>query len=136
MKSSFTIYVEGLDLAGKSTMCRFLRDKLGAEHRHNSLITDNPLYQRAEGYRKDDSLPTEALGWIYYGALAVDLLKYRKPQGPIVQDSTILTRSVALHRTFGNQHLADQFEALADCHPQFDVAVRPEVDFLDQTVTF
>ena len=123
MIKNATIYVEGLDLAGKSTVCRLLHDKLGAEMRSKSLITDNLLCQQARMYRQTDILNSEVIGWFYYGALAADLLRYRRPEQLVIQDSTILVRSLALHRVMQHHRLADHFEAMLELHPRFEVAV-------------
>ena len=42
-----TIYIEGLELAGKSTTCRMLRAHLDAEYRHCAFLPGNPIYDCA-----------------------------------------------------------------------------------------
>jgi len=60
-----TIHLEGLDLAGKSTISSLLASQLSAFHRKNSLITDNLLHQKAELMRKNKTVDDESLSWIY-----------------------------------------------------------------------
>ena len=114
-----TIHVEGLDLAGKSTVCRLLAARLGAEHRHNSILAENPVHAAADSLRTRDLLETGPLGWVFYGALLYDLAYYAPPDGPVVQDSTVLLRSIAFHEVFGDKAVAEKFRTLLPRHPRF-----------------
>ena len=114
-----TIHVEGLDLAGKSTVCRLLSARLGAEHRHNSILRENPVHAQADALRLGKQLEAGPLGWLFYGALLYDLEYYAPPEGPVVQDSTIILRSIAFHETFGDKALAAKFRTLLPRHPRF-----------------
>ena len=120
-----TIHIEGLDLAGKSTICRLLCKRLDAEHRHNTILPDgaNPIYDAANKWRADDSILPEAVGWAYYGALLVDLQSYSSPTIAVVQDSTILLRSIVFHRLNGNSQMVEAFESKLGIHPRFTLSV-------------
>ncbi len=115
----YTLHIEGLDLAGKSTVCRKIVEKTGMEHRHNSILASNPVHDQAEILRKKDLLSPAGLGWIFLGTLLYDLEHYEAPAAPVVQDSTILLRSIAYHSVFGDPGLADRFRDLLPRHPRF-----------------
>ncbi len=117
--SSPTIHVEGLDLAGKSTVCRLLAARLGAEHRRNSILADNPVHAQADALRFRAILEDGPLGWLFYGALLYDLDNYAPPEGPVIQDSTIILRSIVFHECFGDKALAAKFRTLLPRHPRF-----------------
>lgn len=120
-----TIHVEGLDLAGKSTVCRVLRDHLGAEMRVNSLLPPgaNSIHADAERLRKSDAVSSAALGGMYYAALLRDLELYNPPAETVIQDSSLILRSIAFHSVFGDPKLADAFRALLPRHPRFGATV-------------
>ena len=119
MNTNPTIHIEGLDLAGKSTVCRLLSARLGAEHRHNTSLSENPVHAAADDLRVHDRLEAGPLGWVFYGALLYDLAYYAPPSGPVVQDSTVILRSIAYHEVFGDKALAAKFRTLLPRHPQF-----------------
>jgi guanosine-3',5'-bis(diphosphate) 3'-pyrophosphohydrolase len=120
------IYIEGLDLAGKSTVSRRLRERCGNfEIRNNSLLRSNPLHQAADRLRKATQTDDLSLGYLYYGAMLYDLEQIRNeptPDANVLQDSTILLRSLAFHTVSGNTALAEQFRSKLAEHPKFDRA--------------
>jgi guanosine-3',5'-bis(diphosphate) 3'-pyrophosphohydrolase len=118
------IHLEGLDLAGKSTICRRLQKRIpDLVKRHNTLLEHNPIYDKADNFRKNfsghDGLSEELIGMIYYAALRVDLDEYIPPLQPTIQDSTIILRSIVFHSSNGNKELSKRFENLLPKHPQF-----------------
>lgn len=115
------IHFEGLDLAGKSTVCRLFREHARGEWqvRRNSLIVDNPVYDLADRFRKERK-DEEMVGWLYYAALLLDLEQFEPAADPVIQDSTILLRSLAFHKVRGTPFLVDRLESLIDRHPRFD----------------
>lgn len=120
-----TLHIEGLDLAGKSTVCRVLRDRWGAEMRVNSILPPgaNAIHAEAERLRKADALPAAPLGGLYYAAMMRDIELYKPPSGPVVQDSSLILRSIAFHSVFGDPALADAFRAWLPRHPRFGATV-------------
>lgn len=114
------LHFEGLDLAGKSTVCRrFCEQARGTwTVRHNSLITNNRVYVLADELRRVGHAP-EPIGWLYHAALLFDLEQFEQPATDTLQDSTILLRSLAFHRVAGTTDLTDRFEVLLDRHPRF-----------------
>jgi thymidylate kinase len=115
------VYFEGLDLAGKSTVCRLFREHVRGnwQVRRNTLLPVNPIYDLADRFRKDRE-NEEIVGWLYYAALLLDLERYQPSQEDVIQDSTILLRSIVFHKARGTPILADCLERLIDRHPRFD----------------
>ena len=122
------ILLEGLDLAGKSTICRRFVEQARSSWvvRRNSLVENNRVYALADELRRADALADEPLGWLYLAAVRADLaeLARLKPAAvqDILQDSTILVRSVAHHSVRGRSELVRQFVDLAPGLPRFDHA--------------
>ncbi len=116
-----TIHLEGMDLAGKTTARRDLISALGGDWgvRHNSLWPENPVYELANRLRKEEGVGAEVLGHLYVAALAADLEKYERPSRNMVQDSTILLRSLAYHTVAGTPHVAAALTAMLPRHPRF-----------------
>lgn len=119
------ILFEGLDLAGKSTVCRRFREQAAGDWtiRRNALALGNRVHALADELRKADGLEDEALGWLYLAALRADIALLETegaPSGNILQDSTILVRSLAHHTACGRTKLVQLFRSLADSFPRFD----------------
>lgn len=120
---SITIHVEGLDLAGKSTICRFIRDSFGFQLRNNILVLDNPTIRETDYLRKNGLMDDESLGKRYYDVLKYDLDHYSEREERVVQDSTIIVRSIAFHSVLGDPALAESFRELLPRHPRFTRSV-------------
>lgn len=118
---SRTIHIEGLDLAGKSTVCRKLVEKLGARKRHNSLAEPNPIQIRAEALQKADCLSPSTLGGVFFGSLLYDLEHFEEDGVPTVQDSSTILRSIAYHSVAGDKALAEEFRKLLPVYPRFAI---------------
>ncbi|MEZ6141695.1 MAG: hypothetical protein R3B84_14075 [Zavarzinella sp.] len=116
------VHFEGLDLAGKSTVCRLFRENAPGNWniRHNTMVEDNPIYELADRLRRDATNGDAMVGWLYHAALLYDLEKYVPPSDDIIQDSLILLRSLAFHSAIGTRGLTDQLELIIDHHPRFD----------------
>lgn len=119
--TSRTIHIEGLDLAGKSTVCRKLVEKLGARKRHNSLVDPNPVQVRAEALQKADTLSPKTLGGVFFGSLLYDLAHFTEDGVTTVQDSSTILRSIAYHSVVGDKALAEEFRKLLPVYPRFAV---------------
>jgi len=116
------LHFEGLDLAGKSTVCRRLVDR--SPHQwvvmRNSITALNPVQQAANDLRKLPGVTDEVAGWVYFAALLQDLASPVPDAPNLIQDSTILLRSIAYHSVMGNRKLADAFTGCLEAHPRFD----------------
>ena len=117
--SSKTIYIEGLELAGKSTTCRLLRDYLDAEYRHCAFLPGNPIYDCASALHVGRKLRDETLGGLFLGSVMRDLERYTPPDHFVVQDSTSVLRSIAYHSVVGDPGLAAAFRELLPRCPCF-----------------
>jgi len=122
-RNNITIHLEGLDLAGKSTISRLLASRLDAPVRHNSLLEYNALHKEAEIHRKNKSLDDEALSWLYYACMLIEIDQYREPDGPRVQDSTILLRTLAYNKAKGREEIVQAAEGKLAAHPRFSLSV-------------
>lgn len=117
------LYIEGLDLAGKSTVCRELAKRLPDYTLFkNRLSKESALHEVAESHRFAGDLSDEVLGWLYYDVVLEDIRTWSGGRKCSIQDSTILVRSIAYHRVHGRENLAGAFEALIPDHPHFDQA--------------
>ena len=114
-----TIYIEGLELAGKSTTCRLLRDYLKAEYRHCAFLPGNPIYDCASSMHVARKVRGETLGGLFLGSVMRDLERYTPPDHFVVQDSTSVLRSIAYHSVVGDPGLADAFRELLPRCPRF-----------------
>lgn len=123
------ILIEGLDLAGKSTLVRALARRLQSEGNpvrlsRNSLCPDNPLAALADRWRRDPSRDLVGTGALFLAAHRWDVGHFRRPLGRRVhlQDSCWL-RTLAFERTFGSPGLAWLLEASSSDAPRFDRAI-------------
>ncbi len=119
------IHIEGLDLAGKSTICRRLQAALpgGWPRRRNTLLEANPLHQKADQWRRSAAASDAVIGWFYLAALEFDLEHGGNADESVLQDSTILLRSLVYHTIQGTPDLPARFEQLAPMHPRFDRSI-------------
>ena len=126
------VLFEGLDLSGKSTLCRELSENLGWPMRHNTLLEAgaSPMYETARQAHLTQSASEEEIGGLFLRAMESEIEEYRPTDTPCIQDSTILLRSIAYHRGLGNDALADCFAKLAPHHPKPALAFlcRPTVE--------
>ncbi|MBD3398555.1 hypothetical protein GF413_05795 [Candidatus Micrarchaeota archaeon] len=118
------ILFEGLDLAGKSTVCRRFAERFGEKWtiRSNSIIEHNPVFKTVNDLRKKGSLSPETLGNLFYSSLLLDLEWFEAPKTDTIQDSTIILRSLAYHTVNETPLLPDLFQSLLTRHPKFDFA--------------
>ncbi|HEU5270662.1 MAG TPA: hypothetical protein VFU36_12115 [Jatrophihabitans sp.] len=114
-----TVHIEGMDLAGKSTVTGYLAGALGGRIQRNSLIPGNPIYSLADGLRRASAASPEVLGPLYVSAVCYDLDHLRRPDGPRVQDSTILLRSLAFNDLMGAKYVVRGLLEQLPRHPQF-----------------
>ena len=124
------ILIEGLDLAGKSTLVKGLERRL-AEHgwqvavRHGDLCEENPVAQVTRqmmrwdpGFKPDEGAP------LFLASHLWDLRNFQPPCHPErihLQDSCAL-RSLAFERVLGKPFYAQQLESVVDRLPRFDAA--------------
>lgn len=119
--------VEGLDLAGKTSACNKLVERLSPrpEHSRNALSGENALYRAADDLRRAEGLDGAFLGHAYLAAAALDMRLFKPPQQCRIQESTIALRNYAHYKARGEDTLADGFARILDDprYPRFDAAV-------------
>jgi thymidylate kinase len=117
------IYLEGLDLAGKTTLTRRLQKRIeNVVVRNNSLLEHNPLCSLADQHRKASAMMEEPLGWLYYSAMLFDLAAVNETAPHLIQDSTIVLRSIVYHTDKGNSELVRHFESQVSRYPRYDAS--------------
>ncbi|MFA5508724.1 MAG: hypothetical protein WC314_17225 [Vulcanimicrobiota bacterium] len=124
------ILVEGLDLAGKSTLIQGLEKRLTergwlVEVRHGDLCEQNPvagvtrqMMRWDPGFKPDEGAP------LFLASHLWDLRNFQPPIRPNhlhLQDSCAL-RSLAFERILGRRFYARQLESVVDRLPGFDAA--------------
>lgn len=112
------LHLEGMDLAGKSSIAKIIKEKslLNWQMNNNHLSDKNEIYSFIDKVAKDKLYDDEIYGYLYYIALLTDLKKF-KIEDNIIQDSTILLRSINYHLENGNYKLAKMFTELIKLHP-------------------
>lgn len=116
----YFLHIEGMDLAGKSTISNKIADNSVLEWVINDkkLNQSNPLYDFALEQGKKDIHNSDTMGYLYLAALMEDLRIF-KHETNIIQDSTLLLRSLNYYKTLGkNDDLVNAFSLLVLKHPK------------------
>jgi thymidylate kinase len=123
------LLIEGLDLAGKSTLVRNLQVELtrrGVPVRvsRNALCPDNPIAALADELRRDPHAGLIETGALFLAAHLWDARHFSPPPDGTVhlQDSCWL-RTLAYHSWKDTPAIAEQLARAARCFPRFDAAV-------------
>lgn len=124
------ILVEGLDLAGKSTLI----EGLAVHYRqrgwavsvaHGDLCSDNPVGKvTRDMMRWDPGFTVEEGGPLFLASHLWDLRHFQPPKAAMsvhIQDSCAL-RSLAFERIVGRQEYAEKFSDVVTRLPRFDAA--------------
>jgi thymidylate kinase len=124
------ILVEGLDLAGKSTLVRGLEERLSGRGwqvrvRHGDLCQENPVAKvTRQMMRWDPGFQPSEGAPLFLASHLWDLRNFQPPRrvnGLHLQDSCAL-RSLAFERVLGKEFYAQQLEEVVDQLPVFDAA--------------
>jgi thymidylate kinase len=124
------ILIEGLDLAGKSTLIEGLashyrRKGWRVTVSHGDLCPENPVGKvTREMMRWDPGFTPEEGGPLFLASHLWDLRNFQPPDGPTslhIQDSCAL-RSLAFERVIGRPEYAEHLERVVDRLPVFDAA--------------
>ena len=116
----YFLHIEGMDLAGKSTVSNKIADKSVLEWVINDkkLNQSNPLYDFALEQGEKNIYNSDIMGYLYLVALMEDLRTF-KHETNIIQDSTLLLRSLNYYKTLGkNDDLVRAFASLVSKHPK------------------
>lgn len=107
------IYIEGMDLSGKTTLANNLKDILGDDWivQSNALTKNNPVWLLADVSRKNRSLDEDIVGYLYSIATMIDVRRFILPNGfNVIQDSTVVMRSLAYHSILGTPTILEQLK--------------------------
>lgn len=124
------VLVEGLDLAGKSTLIEGLQQRFDREGyqvtvRHGDLCSDNPVAQvTRQMMRWDPGFSKDEGGPLFLASHLWDQRNFRPSQDPghiHIQDSCAL-RSLAFERVLGNPFYAQRLEEVVKALPEFHAA--------------
>jgi thymidylate kinase len=123
------VLIEGLDLAGKSTLVRNLQAELtrrGIPVRvsRNALCPDNPIAALADQLRRDPDAGLVETGALFLAAHLWDARHFIPPPDSIIhlQDSCWL-RTLAYHTWKDTPAIPEQLARAARYFPRFDAAV-------------
>ena len=125
------ILVEGLDLAGKSTLIEKLRqhyENSGWEVSvsHGDLCPDNPVAEvTRQMMRWDAGFTPQEGGPLFLASHLWDSRNFQPPSGPRslhIQDSCAL-RTLAFERVVGQPHFAGLLDEVCQTLPRFDAAL-------------
>lgn len=124
------VLVEGLDLAGKSTLIEGLAQHYREQGwsvtvSHGDLCPENPVARvTREMMRWDPGFTPQEGGPLFLASHLWDLRNFRRPQGERtihIQDSCAL-RSLAFEKVVGRPHFVELFEDVVRRLPRFDAA--------------
>ncbi|MFH1970779.1 MAG: hypothetical protein ABIJ05_00120 [Patescibacteria group bacterium] len=124
VERSLCIHVDGMDLSGKTETSLLLAKNKGGdwEIRRSTLLENNPIYRFTNNLYKNNEATTETLGFLYLAALLHDIENFEWPKKNIIQDSTIILRSIAYYTVNQNPRILEAFENLIPKHPKFSAS--------------
>ena len=132
------ILIEGLDLAGKSTLVRNLQTELtrrGIPVRvsRNALCPDNPIAPVADALRRNPGAGLLETGGMFLASHLWDARNFEPPpEGEIhVQDSCWM-RTLAHHTFHETPRIPELLRAAAASFPRFDVAIFLTADLVER----
>lgn len=123
------ILIEGLDLAGKTTLTKSVMSVLSEHYRvkysRNTLVLGNPVDVKAQQWRREPGADLRGTGSLFLAAHYRDANTFHYPKvGKMhIQESSWL-RTLAFHSLNNpDQWIPGLVEDAAMCQPQFDVVV-------------
>ncbi len=118
MSNYYFIHLEGMDLSGKSSVAKAIQERsnLDWQINNNRLLDVNEVYDFINSTYELSLFDDEVYGYLYFVALMVDLKKFEQNTN-VIQDSTLLLRSINYHTKHGNTKLVELFEDLINIHP-------------------
>lgn len=118
------IHIDGMDLSGKTEASLLLAKNKGDdwEIRRSTLLENNPIYRFTNNLYKNNEATTEILGFLYLSALSHDIEHFEWPKKNIIQDSTIILRSIAYYTVNQNPRILEAFEDIIPKHPKFSAS--------------
>lgn len=120
------IYIEGMDLSGKTTLANNLSSRLKGEWiiQSNALTKNNNVWTLADSARKNQSLDEDIIGYLYSIAMMVDVRNFNLTRySNLIQDSTIAIRSLAYHSVLRTPTLPEQLKKSVSRIPAPDLTI-------------
>ena len=120
----YFLHLEGMDLAGKSTISSLIseRSQLNWVINNNKLTEDNQILEFTNNLGKAGAYDDEIYGYLYYVSLMADIKRFVLTENTI-QDSTLLLRSINYHTFQKNYKLVRLFSELIELHPTPDKSI-------------
>ena len=123
------VLIEGLDLAGKSTLTRQLIEVLEkknfrARFSRNAITRENPIAKVADDFRKEAKAGLLETGALFLAAHQYDALKFKEPDKNTIhiQDSCWL-RTLAFHSGHHTRFIPQLIYQTHQDQPHFDVVI-------------
>jgi len=123
-KKIYYLHIEGMDLAGKSTIADIISRQSGLRWKiyNNCLSQNNVIQQFIKQIRDSRIYDDEIYGYLYYVTLFADIKCFKLKEN-VIQDSMLLLRSINYHREKNNNDLVQLFKKLVIKHPVPSVSV-------------
>ena len=118
------VYIEGMDLSGKTTLASNLSSNLSGEWtvQSNALTRNNQVWLLADAARKNQSLDEDIIGYLYSIAMMIDVRNFNLTNyNNLIQDSTVAIRSLAYHSILGTPTVLKQLKASVSKIPAPDL---------------
>ena len=122
--TNYFLHIEGMDLAGKSTVakCFASTSQINWVIQDKRLSKNNPVYDFAWNFGKKAAYDKDVLGFLYLAALLQDIKSFKHGHH-IIQDSTLLLRSLNYYMMVKkNDYLVESFKRCIPNHPRPDVS--------------
>jgi thymidylate kinase len=118
----FRVQIDGLDLAGKTSTIRLLKSQLDGETRVNHISylgtrKSNPKLKEAEILHEGSGTSKDKIKG-FFEALSYESGVYNHPECNVIQDSSILMRTMAHQGS--NSYAEELFSTIVPNLPKFD----------------
>ena len=124
-----SILIEGIDLAGKSTLAKSLPGKLNdlgfaVRQSRNSLCPDNPIAPVADVIRKESNAGNAETGALFLASHLWDSRNFGPiPNGTIHLQDSCWVRTLAHHTVQGTPDIPAMLRRDAMAFPRFNIAI-------------
>jgi len=124
-----SILIEGVDLAGKSTLAKSLPGKLNelgfaVRQSRNSLCPDNPIAPIADIIRKEPHAGNVETGTLFLASHLWDARNFSPiPNGTVHLQDSCWVRTLAHHALQGTPDIPAMLRREALAFPRFDIAI-------------
>lgn len=114
----YYLHIEGMDLAGKSTIANIIsrQSGMGWKIYNNSLSQNNPVQQFIKQIKNRKIYDDEIYGYLHYVTMLADI-KYFELKENVIQASMLLLRSIIYNKEKKYNDLVRLFEEMVPKHP-------------------